>query len=289
MKNLSIRTLALRHIAVLLLSVLTIIVLSFILLIGQLQEKQQQEHQHKAKLIASNISQLIGFYREITQDLAKQPQVIELIRSGNSEKAQQWSIQTRSLLPNSNGLALLTNDGSFLGNPKSQKVGALCKKDLLLRKEGKLEIMPPIHYPSGKMSHFDIVTPVYLEDKAIGVLFASFSLEIIQRITQQLQHDEEHLLIQTIQQLKVAEVGVHHKNYKHSNITINGSNWVLNSEIPPFKIEGFFTTYLSATLVLLLIIIIATALFAIRLGKIFIQDMQGVKQALAGVQKGEFL
>jgi len=289
MRNISIRTLAFQHIGVILVSVLAITFFGFYLLFGQLHEKHQQEYRNKTKLIAENISQTILFYNEITHDLAKQAQIIELIKNNDTEKAQQWSADTRSLLPYSNGLALLTIGGQVIGNPKQQKIGALCIRDLLLRSEGKLNIIPPVHHPDGKKSHFDIVTPIYQDKKVIGVLFASFSLEIIQRITARLQQDNEYLFIETEQQLKVAEVGNLPPEHKTSTTNITGTNWVLHSNIPEFKLENFLATYILTVLVLLLIIIIVTSLFVIRLGEIIVQDMLGIRQALVAVHKGNFL
>ena len=289
MRNISIRTLAFQHIGVILVSVLAITFFGFFLLFGQLYEKQQQEYKNKTKLIAENISQTILFYNEIAHDLARQSQVIELIKNNDTKKAQQWSADTRSLLPYSNGLALLTIDGQVIGDSKQQKIGPLCIKDLLLRSEGKLNIIPPVHHPDGKKSHFDIVTPIYQDKKVIGVLFASFSLEIIQRITARLQQDNEYLFIETEQQLKVAEVGHFNPEHKYSITNITGTNWALHSNIPDFKLKNLLTTYIPTVLVLLLIIIVVTALFVIRLGKVIVQDMLGIKQALVAVHKGDFL
>lgn len=289
MRKISIRTIAFQHIGVMLVAVLTITFFSFFLLFGQLYEKEQEEHRHKTRLIAENISQLIFFYNEVVIDLARQPQVIELIKNNDSEKAQQWSLHTRSLLPYSNGLALLTIDRQVIGDSKQQKVGALCIRDLLLRAEGKLKVIPPIHHPDGKKSHFDIVTPVYQENKIIGVLFASFSLEVIQRIAKRLQQDKEYLFIATEQGVKVAEVGQPNPEYKHLIMGISGTNWVLHSENSGFKVANFLTTYVPTVLVLLLIIIAVAALFVIRLGKVIVQDILGIKQALVAVHKGDFL
>ncbi|NOQ15119.1 MAG: diguanylate cyclase [Methyloprofundus sp.] len=289
MKNVSIRALAFQHIGLMLVSVLAITFFGFFLFFGQLYEKQQQEYRNKTKLIAENISQTILFYNEIINDLAKQAQVIELIKNNDREKAQQWSADTRSLLPYSNSLALLTIDRQLIGDAKQQKIGALCLRDLLLRSEGKLNIIPPVHHPVGKKSHFDIVTPVYHDEIVIGVLFASFSLEIIQHITERLQQDNEYLFIETEQQLKVAEVGSLNSEDKHSVTNITGTNWVLHSKVPDFKLENFLITYIPTALILLFIIILVTALFVIKLGKVIIHDMLNIKQALVAVHNGDFL
>jgi len=283
----SIRTLALQHFSLVIVSVLALTFFSLFLLFNQFYEKQQQEHQHKAKLMVENISQLISFYDEIVQDLAKQPKVIELIKNNDSENARLWSLQTRSLLPYSNGLGLLTNDNQVIGDLKQQKIGPLCIKDLLLRSEGKLKVIPPIHHPEGKTAHYDIVQPVYQNQKVIGVLFASFSLDIIQQLTNRLQQDNTYLFIETEHLTKVAEAG--EANPKNNRLTtkIPKTNWVLHSETPKVHITSFLTAYIPIAIILLFIISAVNYVLVARVVKVFIHDITGIKESLVAIHDGK--
>ncbi|NOQ65153.1 MAG: diguanylate cyclase [Methyloprofundus sp.] len=288
MKNISIRGLALQYITSMLVPVVLVTLVCFFLLYEELYERQQQEHQNKAMLIADNISQLVVFYNEIAKDLAKQAQLIDLIKHNKVEAAQQWSVKTRSLLPYSNGLALLSLDQKVIGNSKVQKIGKLCFRDLLLKFAGKLEVIPPIHHPDGKLSHFDIVVPVYEDEQVIGVLFASFSLELIQRVLERVQLGNESLLIETEQSVKVAEVGSPTLDFSLLKTAIPETNWLLRSEVPKFELEAFIIKYIPAALLLLLILAGLTSLFVMHLGKVIVADILGIKQALLAVHKGEF-
>ncbi|MCK5354753.1 MAG: diguanylate cyclase, partial [Methyloprofundus sp.] len=289
MPKTSIRTLALQHFSVVVVSVLALTFFSFFLLFNQFYERQQYEHQHKAKLMAENISQLITFYDEIAHDLAKQPKVIELIKSNDAEKAREWSVQTRSLLPYSGGLALLTNDNQVIGDSKQQNIGDLCMRDLLLRSEGRLDVIPPIHHSEGKTAHYDIVTPVYLNEKVIGVLFASFSLDIIQQLTNRLQQGNTYLFIETEQLVRVAEAGESSPENSKVTTKIPKTNWILHSEIPEIKMTNFLTAYIPVAIILFLIISAVNSLLVVRVGKVFTHDITGIKESLVAIHKGEYL
>ncbi|NOQ16766.1 MAG: diguanylate cyclase [Methyloprofundus sp.] len=289
MPKTSIRTLALQHFSLVIVPVLALTFFSLFFLFNQFYEKQQQDHQHKANLMVENISQLISFYDEIVHDLAKQPKVIELIKNNDTENARLWSVQTRSLLPYSNGLALLTNDNQIIGDSKQQKIGALCIRDLLLRSEGKLKVIPPIHHPEGKTSHYDIVQPVYQNEIVIGVIFASFSLEIIQQLTNRLQQDSTYLFIETEQLVRIAEAG--NPNLENNKFTtkIPKTNWILHSEIPKIQIKSFLIAYIPIAIILFFIISVVNSLLVARVGKVFIHDITGIKESLVSIHEGKRL
>lgn len=288
-KQISIRNLAFKHVGVILIPILLISSVIFVLFFEYLLDKQELEHKAKAKLMAGNISQLISFYNEISHDLAKQLVVTDLINDHSKQNAEKWSKETKALLPHSNGLALLTEKLEVIGDRKKQKVGPLCMRDVLLSAKGELGgDFPPIHLPKGIKGHFDIVAPILRNEKTVGVLFASFSLDVIQQAVKRLQEQGEHLYIETGKQIKVASTGRSNPELGLYSAKILGTSWVLHIEQPRLKIEDLLLTFLFIFLIFTIIIITVTSLFAMRLGKIVVADIISIKENLKAVQNGEF-
>jgi len=288
-KIISIRGLALKYVSIMLGFVLVITLVSFAYLFDDLYERQEAEHQAKAELMAENIAQFIFFYNKVVHDLAGQPQVAQLILKDSVEASEKWSIETRALLPNSNGLAVLLNSSGVIGSPKRQKLGPLCMRDILLRAKGELSTMIPLHFPNGTSGHFDIVAPVMQGEKVQGALFASFSLEVIQHAIERLQKKDEHIFIAAEEQLKIASIGLHQPELSEYSASILGTNWVLYTESQPLSFEEFLWAYLSIFVVIISIVIGLTSLFAIRLGKVITQDILNIKEDLVAIQNGDFL
>jgi len=288
-KVISIRGLALKYVAIMLSSVLAITLVSFLFLFEELYERQEAEHQAKAELMAENIAQFIFFYNTVVHDLAEQPQVAKLILSRSIEASEKWSMESRALLPNSNGLALLFNNSEVIGSRKKQKVGRLCMRDILLRAKGELDVMIPLHFSNGKPAHFDIVAPVMRGTEIQGALFASFALDVIQQAAERLQQKDEYIFIVAEEQLKIASIGLSQPEFSQYSASIAGTDWVLHTENQSLSFEEFLWAYLSIFLIIISIVIGLTSLFTMRLGKIVIQDILNIKEDLIAIKNGDFL
>jgi len=288
-KTISIRGLALKYVGIMLGSVLVITLVGFVYLFDDLHERQEAENQAKAELMAENIAQFIFFYNKVVHDLAQQPQVSELILQNSVAASEKWSLETRALLPNSNGLAILSGSRDVMGSRKKQKVGPLCMRDILLRAKDELQTIIPLHFPHGKAGHFDIVAPVMQGEESQGALFASFSLDIIQQAIERLQKKDGYIFVTAEESLKIASIGLSQPEFSQYSANIVGTNWVLHTEDQPLIWEEFLWAYLSIFLVIISVVIAMTSLFAIRLGKVITQDILSIKEDLVAIKNGDFL
>ena len=136
---------------------------------------------HERKLISHDLSDLINFHKNIVHNLSETETVKNILLFSDTESAVLWAKNTRHLLPQSIGVALIDAEGNVLGEPADLLVGNQCITDLKDILIGSEVGQPPVHQENPKLRHFDIVQPVILDDEQIGLLFVSFSLDVIQQ------------------------------------------------------------------------------------------------------------
>ncbi len=145
--------------------------------------------QQQQKSNASFILHQVEFYQEIVDQLARRTQVKDLLNVGDPEEARQWALDTQAQLPNSVGLALIRPGVEILGDPTLLRVGPSCVADLRRMEVGELISIPPVHLDNPRLAHFDLTAEVVGYDgQPIGLLFASFSLGILQNTMESLAH-----------------------------------------------------------------------------------------------------
>lgn len=133
------------------------------------------------KTNASFILNQMEFYQEIVDQLARRTRVKDLLNVGDAAEARQWILETQSQLPNSVSLALIRPDVEILGDPTMLRMGPSCIADLRRMDQQELIPLPPVHLDNRRLAHFDLTSEVVGYDgRPIGLLFASFSLEILQ-------------------------------------------------------------------------------------------------------------
>lgn len=179
----SLRRLALR-LAMLITLVLLATALGGAVLVRQESHRlQHQEALEQATQLATAIGRELDHYRRFTARIAAQPAVRDLIEFGQPDEIRRWAIELRPLLPDAIGLALLTQAGDTLGDPQALRLSQLCIRDLHGWLHGQQVGHPPVHRRVTELAHFDILAAVEHPDgEALGLLFASFSLEVMQRL-----------------------------------------------------------------------------------------------------------
>src|SRR5512139_886472 len=78
------------------------------------------------------------YYHEVVDNLARDPQLVDLMAVGSAEDGQEWAKSRQRLLPNILGLALVSPQGEVYGDPDLLRVGPSCQRDLRQRGTGTL-------------------------------------------------------------------------------------------------------------------------------------------------------
>ena len=123
-----------------------------------------------------------NYYREVVANLARDPQLIDLLLVGSTEEQHKWAASRQRLLPSILGLALVSAQGEVLGDTNLLRVGPSCQRDLRQRGAGALNQVL-IHRDRPGLEHADLVSEVRGPgDEGIGTVFLSVRLEQLQRV-----------------------------------------------------------------------------------------------------------
>lgn len=124
-----------------------------------------------------------NFYRQVTANLARDPQLIDLMLVGSDDEMQQWATARRRLLPDVLGIALTDPAGELHGDAESLRVGPSCQRDLRELPAGAMAKRVLVHRDRPELAHFDMVAPVRgAGDETLGRVFVSVRLIQLQRI-----------------------------------------------------------------------------------------------------------
>ena len=122
------------------------------------------------------------YYRELVDNLARDPQLINQMLVGSTEDKQRWAASRQRLVPGILGLALVSPEGEIYGDTNLLSVGPSCRRDL--RQSGtRMLSQVPIHRDVSGLEHVDLIAAVRGPDgEALGKVFVSVRLEQLQRV-----------------------------------------------------------------------------------------------------------
>ncbi len=75
----------------------------------------------------ANVLRRWDFYREVAANLARDPQLLDLMLVGSTAEKEHWAISRQYLLPNILGLAIVSPEGEVYGDATLLRVGPGCQ------------------------------------------------------------------------------------------------------------------------------------------------------------------
>ena len=175
-----------RHLGWLLLSVVGMfgagIGLSLWFSLESSREDQQQFIQHEAEQTNANLTRRLDYYRMLLANLARDPELQDVMLLGSTDEKQQWALSRQRLLPEILGLALVDPHGEVQGAAESLRIGPSCRQDL--RRAGALtDGRLLVHRELTGAEHVDLIAPVRdVRGDILGGVFLSMRLTQFQRV-----------------------------------------------------------------------------------------------------------
>lgn len=290
-RNLSIRLLTGKYLTMVLL-----VSLSGLLLLAwagwrMVDEDSERHQQFEMRVLQRQFSEVLGFYQGIAAQLSSNNEVTDILEYGDKERAITWAREVRSLLPESIGVALIDAEGETLGEPVQLNLGGQCVNDLNALFSGEHVPSPPVHRADPRNAHFDVLHEVKADGEVLGVLFISFSLDVIQHRVNRLADADQVLMVVDSEGRPIAAKG---GNPEHENrwegkhgIAIEGTDWQLFY----LKERRGASTYVVFTLGIAAVLIVATIgamlVLSLRLVALFRSDLGFIKEQLSRVDSGE--
>ncbi|MBI3431012.1 MAG: GGDEF domain-containing protein [Hydrogenophilales bacterium] len=171
-----------RHLGWLLLSVVGMfgsgIGLSLWFSLESSREDQQQFIQHEAEQTNANLIRRLDYYRMLLANLARDPELQDVMQFGSTDEKQQWALSRQRLLPEILGLALVDPQGEA----EALRIGPACRQDL--RRPGALtDGRLLMHRELTGAEHVDLIAPVRdVRGDMLGGVFLSMHLTQFQRV-----------------------------------------------------------------------------------------------------------
>lgn len=175
-----------RHLVWLLLSVVGMfgagIGLSLWFSLESSREDQQRFIRHEAEQTRTSLVRRLDYYRMLLERSARDPELVDLVRSGTAGAQQQWARARQRLLPEILGLALVDAHGDVLGDDASFHVGPECEQDL--RRPGALtDGRLRVHRQVTGAEHVDLISAVRdARGNLLGGVFLSVRVAQLQRV-----------------------------------------------------------------------------------------------------------
>jgi diguanylate cyclase (GGDEF)-like protein len=227
------------------------------------------------------------YYQELADNLARDPQLADLMLIGSVEAMQQWAASRQRLLPNLLGLALVSPQGEVYGDTNLLRVGPSCQRDLRQSLTSPSQML--IHRDMPGLEHVDLVVGVRgLDGALLGKVFLSVSLTQLQRIiTDSVQPGHAITLLDASGE-PVVSTGRLQEATREIDVALPSMGWKLVVQSPVSRIgrSGWLQS-VGAGMLTLAGVLLLLVVVVMRLRRPVLQDIHAARDALACLTRGE--
>lgn len=256
-----------------------------------LEERHTAEANDTVRNAALAIRNQVRFHQGMLRLVTLNPEVFNLLEFGVADEIVNWSQTLGRLLPGTLGTALASAEGTVIGDPLSQRIGAACQADLRHFSAGRRIEYPPLHTDVAGLEHFDLLAHIDAPDGTrSGTLFVSFRLDILSDLLASLVAPGDRLLLLDSggsTRLAVGETPPSEAlgDYRSA---VPETSWEVVLHRPLPQRTAFITELLIAdAIILAAAAIVVTTLVRIAHGR-FAADMRRVHEALRDVLAGRY-
>lgn len=283
----SIQNITSRYVFFVMLITLVISIVSFFIYRDYLIKQHRQEQIENITKKADSLGNTIRIYRNTLEARSRQRHLVNYILFSEQEKARLWSQSTSPILPHNIGLALFDEDGELLGDANELRVGHQCLADLRKIFKGEEIHQPPVHRNVTGLEHFDIAIPLNESEEIVGVVFASFSLDLIKEELNTITDNGQHLKIITYDDYLITEtnrVTGANKPSLNFDIVIPGTKWVMQAHVQEKDMSDLLQRLGVINMSVFLAVTFVMVVFSRRLERVFSYDFAAIHNLLLSVK-----
>ncbi|HET9463355.1 MAG TPA: diguanylate cyclase [Thiobacillus sp.] len=235
----------------------------------------------------AGVMRIWEYHRQLVDNLARDPQLIDLMLVGSTAEKQQWAVSRQRLLPNILGLALLSPQGEVFGDAGLLRVGPSCQREL--RRDGTETLNQVlIHRDVPGLEHIDLVAAVRGPgDDMLGKVFVSVRLEQLKRVIDDSTQPGHAITLFDADGIPVVSSGSLQNAVREVNVPLPAMGWrlVVQSPINHLGFNGELQIVAGMlTLAGVLALLVAAVL---RLRRPVLQDIDAARDSLACLTRGE--
>lgn len=227
------------------------------------------------------------YYREVVENLARDPQLVDMMLVGSTEDKEDWALSRQRLLPNILGLAIVSPEGEIYGDGTQLRVGPSCQRDL--RASGaRPSAQVLIHRDVPGLEHADLSAPVKdVAGEVLGQVFLSVRLTQFQRIVDESTQPGHALTIVDAAGQTLASSGKLSGEMRAVRVLLQPMGWTLVVQSPVAWLTSNSRLQLLAGVLTLAAVLALLVGMAMRIRRPVMQDVEAALHALAGLTRNE--
>lgn len=228
-----------------------------------------------------------GSYRELVDNLARDPQLIDTLLVGTIEDRQRWAVSRQRLIPGILGLALVNPDGEIQGDPDVLRVGASCRRDLR-QDSTPVGDAVLVHRDVPGLEHIDLVSTVRGPHGALlGKVFVSVQLEQLRHIIKDATQPGHAMTVRDKQGKPVVSSGRVHGAAYEVSAPLPSLGWSLVVQAPRGQLSSGSLMHVFAGMLTLAGVLVLLVVVVVRMRKPIIKEINAALETLASLTRDE--
>jgi diguanylate cyclase (GGDEF)-like protein len=227
------------------------------------------------------------YFRDLVDNLARDPQLIDLMLLGSPEDKEQWAMSRQRLVPSILGLALVSPQGEIYGDPHLLRVGPSCRRDMRQSRTPMPNQMP-IHRDVPGLEHVDLIAGVRgPDDEVLGKVFVSLRLAQLQRVIDDSTQPGHAITLLDGADNPLVSSGTLHNAVREVSVPLPAMGWRLLVQSPIHRLSYSGLLQIFAGMLTLVAVLALLVVVALRLRRPVLQDIDAALDALACLTRNE--
>ncbi|WP_237763335.1 GGDEF domain-containing protein [Thiobacillus denitrificans] len=251
---------------------------------GQTQQRLLELEATQARV---SLVRRLDYYHTLIDNIARDPELLDLMRVGSIEAQQQWALSRQRLLPDLLGLALVNPQGGVLGEAVALRVGPSCQQDMR-RADTLTDIRPLLHREVAGSEHIDLVSAVReMDGEILGGVFLSVRLTQLQRVVDDSRHPDHALTLIDAAGSTIVRQGEVKGALREVRLDIPQTGWTLLAQAPVQRLTRGGEMQVLAGLLTLGAVLLLLGATMLRLRRTMLRDIVSTRDALTALARDE--
>lgn len=256
---------------------------------SDIKHSKQQESKAIAQGLALSVSAQVNILQQTVSKMAKTPDVIAAIESGDFYEMLKSAFVLEQFLPNVLKIRVLPTGTTELDETSTPHMG---NADLIMVQETQSNAQLPVIQGQGKNRHLAMTAAIIKNGQTIGIILASLKFDFLQPILESAQISGSAIELKQ-QNATLAKIG-NNSDEKNLSEQINVAQTLWSIHYSPEKSHGLFSNPIIVAIIFLPVLLIGLALAVSysNLSKLIQQDqrtiLKAVKDLLAGKTVGNY-
>lgn len=227
------------------------------------------------------------YYRQVVANLARDPQLLDLMLVGSTADKENWASSRQYLLPSILGLAIVSPGGEIYGDATLLRVGPSCQRDL--RASGALPASHLlVHRDVAGLEHVDLSAPIKdAGGEVLGQVFLSIRLTEFQRVVNESTQPGHAVAIVDASGQPIVSSGKLSHAAREAKVPLQPMGWTLVVQSPLAWLTASSRLQLLAGGLTLAAVLALLVVMTRRMRRPVVQEVEAALHALAGLTRNE--